>query len=60
MPVQACQLNGKPGFKWGTNGRCYTYTPDDEASREAAKALAARQGRAVETSQHRDDNADGR
>ncbi len=48
MPVQECTLDGKPGFRWGEEGKCYTYTPGDEASREAARAKAEKQGRAIE------------
>jgi len=47
MPVMRCQKNGKPGFKWGKNGKCYTYTPGDAASRERAKKKALAQGRAI-------------
>lgn len=25
MPVKQCQINDKPGFKWGDEGTCYTY-----------------------------------
>lgn len=53
MPVQRCQSNGKPGFKWGQSGKCYTYTPGNKASRERAKASAAAQGRAVRASGYR-------
>ncbi len=24
MPVKQCQLDGKAGFKWGDEGKCYT------------------------------------
>lgn len=47
MPVQACKSNGKPGFKWGKQGRCYTYTAGNTQSRNQAKAKAAKQGRAI-------------
>ncbi len=48
MPVQECQSDGQPGYRWGEEGKCYTYTPSDEESRKAARAKAERQGRAVE------------
>ena len=48
MPVKRCQSDGKPGYKWGDEGKCYTYTQGDDESRERAKAKAERQGRAVE------------
>ena len=39
MPVERCQLNGQPGYRWGQQGKCYTGY--------GARAKAARQGRAV-------------
>jgi len=50
MPVQRCQKNGKPGYRWGTEGKCYTYTPNNKASRERAKNKAAEQGQAIKAS----------
>jgi hypothetical protein len=47
MPRQSCTKDGKPGYKWGESGHCYTYEPGDEESRKAAKAKADRQGRAI-------------
>lgn len=52
MPVQVCELNGQPGFRWGQQGRCYTYEEGDEDGRRAARRKAARQGRAIEASRH--------
>jgi len=52
MPVQTCQSEGKPGYKWGTQGKCYTYTPGNKASEANAMAKANLQGRAVEASKH--------
>lgn len=40
MPVKKCQINGKDGFKWGDEGKCYT-GPD-------AKKKAIAQGIAIE------------
>jgi len=48
MPVQPCREGGKPGFKFGERGKCYTYESGNETSRERARELAARQGRAIE------------
>lgn len=48
MPVQPCREDGQPGFKWGESGKCYKYTSGDDRSRERARELAARQGRAIE------------
>lgn len=47
MPVKACSVGGKPGYKWGDNGKCYTYTAGDDASRKAAKKKAINQGLAI-------------
>jgi len=44
MPVGPCSSNGKPGFKWGDEGKCYTYTEGDRASMDAAKKKANAQG----------------
>lgn len=40
MPLMPCKSNGKDGWKWGSDGKCYT-GPD-------AKSKAKRQGRAIE------------
>lgn len=47
MPVQECSIDGKPGFKWGDQGACYTYEPGDEASMRDAKRKAILQGLAI-------------
>ncbi len=47
MPVQPCQSDGKPGYKWGESGACYTYTAGDDASMGRARSAAERQGRAA-------------
>ena len=47
MPIKECQLEGKPGLKWGDQGKCYTYTPKDEGSRRKAKKSAIAQGLAI-------------
>jgi hypothetical protein len=52
MPVKACSDNGKPGFKYGDGGKCYTYTKGNEASRKRAMAKATKQGQAIEISKH--------
>lgn len=51
MPIQSCQENGKPGFKFGTSGKCYTYTPGNEDSRTAAQRKALAQAQAIKVSQ---------
>jgi len=47
MPVQRCNEGGKPGYKYGESGKCYTYTPGDKASRDAARQKAEKQGAAI-------------
>lgn len=51
MPVVRCQSNGKPGYKWGPSGKCYTYSSEQGAA--AARAKAERQGRAIEANKRR-------
>jgi SPP1 gp7 family putative phage head morphogenesis protein len=57
MPVVACQKGGRPGFKWGSRGFCYTYTPGNKAGRKRARAKAAAQGRAIEAARRRRNDA---
>lgn len=47
MPIKRCTSNGKPGYKWGDQGKCYTYTKGDEKSRKAAKEKAIKQALAA-------------
>lgn len=49
MPIQRCQKNNKPGFKWGSSGTCYTYTPGDSESRRRAEEKAKEQAQAIES-----------
>ena len=44
MPVEACSAGDKPGFRWGNQGKCYTYTPGDKLSMQEAKEKANKQG----------------
>ncbi len=53
MPVQPCQQNGRPGFRWGQAGTCYTYTATSERSKERARQKAELQGRAIEANKER-------
>ncbi len=45
MPIQSCTKNGKPGFRWGKTGKCYTY--NNEKSRKAAISKAQKQQQAI-------------
>lgn len=47
MPIQKCMKNGKPGFKWGKKGTCYTYTRNNESSRKRAMEKARKQEQAI-------------
>jgi len=53
MPVQLCEKDGKPGYKWGETGKCYTYTVGNESERREAKRRANIQGYAIRKSQER-------
>jgi hypothetical protein len=48
MPVESCQKEGEPGFRWGPTGKCYTYVEGNAQSRNEAIAKAQEQGRAIE------------
>jgi hypothetical protein len=47
MPINNCSSDGKPGFKWGDSGSCYTYTSGDEKSIAAAKKKVLAQATAI-------------
>ncbi len=47
MPIKRCQNEGKPGYKWGDQGKCYIYNPNDESSIKDAKKSAVAQGVAI-------------
>lgn len=44
MPIDFCSENGKPGFRWGSKGTCYTFTPGDKEGAKKAKNNASIQG----------------
>lgn len=50
MPVQSCKQDNKPGFKWGSSGKCFTFNPNDPSSRNRARRKAQDQGAAIEIS----------
>ena len=52
MPVERSTNNGKPCYRWGNEGKCYSYTAGDKASRETAKRKAESQGRAIQASKN--------
>lgn len=47
MPVHRTTKNGKPAYQYGTTGAKYVYAAGNEASREAAKKKAIKQGLAI-------------
>jgi hypothetical protein len=47
IPVHECTKDGKPGYKYGEAGHCYTYTTGDEESRKHAKQKAYMQAAAI-------------
>lgn len=47
MPVERCSEGGKPGFRFGDSGKCYTYTEGDQAGMRAARNKARAQERAA-------------
>lgn len=48
MPIMSCSSDGKPGYKYGESGHCYTYSEGDENARKNAKRKAIIQGVAIE------------
>jgi hypothetical protein len=47
MPIKSCESDKKPGFKWGDQGKCYTYEPKNEGSLRNARKKATSQGIAI-------------
>ena len=48
MPIRKCIDLGKPGYKCGNEGKCYTYTAGNEVSRRRAKQKAINQCLAID------------
>tara|TARA_B100002019_G_scaffold81384_1_gene70256 strand:- start:4084 stop:5139 length:1056 start_codon:yes stop_codon:yes gene_type:complete len=47
MPVERCSEGGKPGFRFGDSGKCYTYTEGDTPGMRQARNKARAQERAA-------------
>jgi len=47
MPLKRCEDDGRPGWKWGDEGKCYTFTEGDEESETAARKKAMAQAAAM-------------
>ena len=45
MPVQRCQSKGKPGFKYGKEGKCYTGKDAKKKAIKQGLAIARQQGK---------------
>lgn len=39
MPLQECQRDGKPGFKWGESGHCYLIAEEGSVANAKRKAM---------------------
>jgi len=44
--IEKCESDGKPGYRY-PGGKCYTYEPNNEDSRNHAKKKAVIQGIAI-------------
>lgn len=51
MPLMRCKSGNKPGWKYGSSGKCYTYASGNKSSEKAAKMKAAKQGVAIAKNQ---------
>lgn len=56
MAIQKCEDNGKPGWKLGDGGKCFTYDPDSAGGSALAKAKALKQAASIKS--HGNANAD--
>lgn len=52
--LERCRKNGKPAYRWGPEGKPYTYTAGDKPSRERAKRRAESQGRQMKANKRKD------
>jgi len=39
MPLKRCEVNSKPGWKWGDSGKCYTGSGAKERAIKQAVAI---------------------
>ena len=44
MPIQNCQVDRKPGYRYAQSGKCYVYKEGDKASQTRALNKARKQG----------------
>jgi hypothetical protein len=52
--LERCRKNGKPAYRWGSEGKPFTYTAGDKESRERAKRRAEAQGRQMKANKRKD------
>lgn len=50
MPVERGRDTTGPFYRWGKHGKKYYYRSSDHLSREMARALAVKQGQAIQVS----------
>ena len=55
MPVKSCEIDGRPGYKWGESGKCYTFDSGDKESMARARSRASAQGVAAYYAGYRED-----
>lgn len=46
-PLERCQADNKPGWRWGAGGKCYTFTAGNEESEKEARHKAMQQAAAM-------------
>lgn len=51
MPVQRVNVDGEDGYRWGREGKVYTFEPGNRASEDEAREKAEAQGRAATAAQ---------
>ena len=57
MPIMYCEVNGKPGYKYGDSGACYTYEPGNARSQADARMKAEAQMAAIKANDRPDAKA---
>lgn len=53
MPVRRGKDGKGPYYQWGSRGKKYHYTPNDEPARQRAKRKAEKQGNAARAGGHK-------
>lgn len=46
MPIKECQIDGKSGYKWGDEGKCYIHE-NTPVSKKRSRKKALEQGLAI-------------